>query len=240
MGTGLNMISEERWRRAQEVEAENWRGSGRDVVRFLYELVEHSEVAVPLDSILRGKQSLRAIEVGIGPLGIGFLAAYTNRYLSAIMGVEPLPIQELALPDRSLDTYAKGLRSNVTIMNGRGESLPFRDGSFDIACCINVLDHSKDSETVISEISRVLKKGGIYVCGVNTLSHLGRFKWKIVRTMRPNDPNFIAHPFTYYWSRVNKKLTSAPWARTLWDNKPSFLKRVAGHGRMAFWIVTKG
>lgn len=45
---------------------------------------------------------------------------------------------------------------------GSGESLPFADASFDHVSCCDVLEHVQDVDAVLTEISRVLKPGGIF------------------------------------------------------------------------------
>lgn len=42
----------------------------------------------------------------------------------------------------------------------RGESLPFKDGSFDLVLCLDYLEHIEDDDRAVAEISRVLKPGG--------------------------------------------------------------------------------
>ncbi|MHA2007329.1 MAG: class I SAM-dependent methyltransferase [Promethearchaeota archaeon] len=44
--------------------------------------------------------------------------------------------------------------------------LPFRDRAFDLACALDVLEHIKNDEFAISEISRILKKKGVLVVTV--------------------------------------------------------------------------
>jgi 2-polyprenyl-6-hydroxyphenyl methylase/3-demethylubiquinone-9 3-methyltransferase len=51
----------------------------------------------------------------------------------------------------------------ISYIIGKGESLPFSDGIFDIVFCCDVLEHVQDLPKVISEISRVLKPGGIFI-----------------------------------------------------------------------------
>ena len=48
-------------------------------------------------------------------------------------------------------------------MNGTGEALPFPDSMFNIVFCCDVLEHVQDLAKVISEISRVLKPGGVFI-----------------------------------------------------------------------------
>ena len=49
---------------------------------------------------------------------------------------------------------------------GEITKLPYRDNSFDFLTALDVLEHIKDDEFVISEISRVVKKKGIVVITV--------------------------------------------------------------------------
>ena len=70
--------------------------------------------------------------------------------------------------DRSLPTLnaarAHAGKSGLTIryLEASAESLPFNDKAFDVVCCCDVLEHVDDLEKVISEISRVLKPGGVF------------------------------------------------------------------------------
>ena len=57
------------------------------------------------------------------------------------------------------------LRSlGVICVNGDGEKLPFKEGSFDAVVCMGVLHHVKRKKEAISEMIRVIKPGGkIYI-----------------------------------------------------------------------------
>lgn len=41
-----------------------------------------------------------------------------------------------------------------------GESIPFRNGSFDAVLCTQVLEHVQDERAVVGEIARILRPGG--------------------------------------------------------------------------------
>lgn len=70
--------------------------------------------------------------------------------------------------DRSVPTlnaakaHAEKTGLNIRYLEASGESLPFEGRQFDIVCCCDVLEHVDDLDTVIAEISRVLKPGGIF------------------------------------------------------------------------------
>lgn len=63
----------------------------------------------------------------------------------------------------------------VDFLKGRGENLPFEDDSFDLVITFNSLDHTENPSKVLSETSRILKKGGIVYIGVHIRSEYGHF-----------------------------------------------------------------
>jgi len=60
-------------------------------------------------------------------------------------------------------TRLRGLRYGLALapINAAGEALPFPDAHFDIVMCVDVLEHVRDPEALLSEISRCLKPGGL-------------------------------------------------------------------------------
>jgi 2-polyprenyl-6-hydroxyphenyl methylase / 3-demethylubiquinone-9 3-methyltransferase len=68
--------------------------------------------------------------------------------------------------ESSLRTAAGHSAANnlmIKYVNGYGEDLPFDAASFDVVLCCDVLEHVHDLPEVISEISRVLKNGGVFI-----------------------------------------------------------------------------
>ena len=63
---------------------------------------------------------------------------------------------------------------NVEFTQDSGTDLSFDDGTFDSATSTNVLDYITDVESVVSEIRRVLKKGGRF-CTISVLWDHHRF-----------------------------------------------------------------
>jgi 2-polyprenyl-6-hydroxyphenyl methylase/3-demethylubiquinone-9 3-methyltransferase len=95
-----------------------------------------------------------ALEVGCGG---GILCEEIARMGFATTGLDP---SERSLRIARGHAAANGL--NISYEQGAGEAVPFRDRSFDVVFCCDVLEHVADLPKVISEISRVLKPGGIF------------------------------------------------------------------------------
>ncbi|MCL2458820.1 MAG: bifunctional 2-polyprenyl-6-hydroxyphenol methylase/3-demethylubiquinol 3-O-methyltransferase UbiG [Desulfobulbus sp.] len=62
---------------------------------------------------------------------------------------------------KAAEKHARENNLNINYVHGYGENLPFESNSFSFATCCDVIEHVKDVNAVISEISRVLKPGGI-------------------------------------------------------------------------------
>jgi ubiquinone/menaquinone biosynthesis C-methylase UbiE len=108
------------------------------------------------------KKFNRSLEVGSGP--------YSNtRLISQIVDigeincVDPLMDEYRHFKNTYISEMAK--RGKIKTYVGKGEKLEFPDEYFDLVVCINVLDHVEDAEKCLSEIARVLKKGGYFVFG---------------------------------------------------------------------------
>ena len=59
--------------------------------------------------------------------------------------------------------HAKMSGLSIDYRVGTGEHLPVADGAVDIVLCVDVLEHVRDLDAVISEIRRVLKPGGLFL-----------------------------------------------------------------------------
>ena len=108
-----------------------------------------------LEKLGVGPKGKAALEVGSGG---GILTEEICKMGFATTGVEPA--------DESLATarnHAKAEGLPITYDKGTGEQLPYPDQSFDVVFCCDVLEHVRDLPKVISEISRVLKPGGVFM-----------------------------------------------------------------------------
>ena len=61
-------------------------------------------------------------------------------------------------------------RPNVSLICASGSRTPFRDESLGLIVCTEVLEHLKNPEEMISEISRVLARGGKAIISIPSLS----------------------------------------------------------------------
>jgi SAM-dependent methyltransferase len=222
---------------AQKQELVNWEKDTSNSTRILYELVEHSELAGPLRNQL-DQPAGRALEVGVGCFGLGFLAPHMFSQFEQLDGLDPLPRLEINLPDPELQEYVDAIRSRVNYIQAPGETLPFEDETFDLAACINVVDHAQAPEAILREIHRVLKPNALFAFSVSTLSVLGEWKWSLDRRLRPDNWLYLAHPHTYTWPRADRMLRTL-FSQVLWQNRPGGRTHVAGHGRMSYWLLRK-
>ncbi|HKK65238.1 MAG TPA: methyltransferase domain-containing protein [Clostridia bacterium] len=58
--------------------------------------------------------------------------------------------------------HAEALNLSIDYHAGMGEKLPFADDQYEMVFCLDVLEHVKDFDAIISEVSRVLTPGGLF------------------------------------------------------------------------------
>ncbi len=127
----------------------------------------------------------KALEVGSGP--------YTNmRIISKLKKIDEIycldPLMDLYLSFKLNWLSVMAKRGRVKVYKGKGESVEFQDNYFDLAVCINVLDHVEDASKCLSEIYRVLKPGGYFVFGQDLSNE------EDIERQRKSDRGFIGHP----------------------------------------------
>src|SRR5205823_10820777 len=86
--------------------------------------------------------------------GNGYVLAQYARHGAEVYGVD--------LTDRAIELAQMRfalLGLDGTFAANDGTTIPFDDGSFDIACSMGVLHHIPDPAPVVSELYRVLKPG---------------------------------------------------------------------------------
>ena len=126
-----------------------------------------------------------ALEVGSGG---GILTEEIARMGFNTIGIDPA--------DQSVHTasnHAKASGLNIKYDKGTGENLPYVHNSFDCVFCCDVLEHVQDLPKVMSEISRVLKPGGIFFYDTLNRTFISKLvaikiwqEWKRWSFMPPN------------------------------------------------------
>ena len=105
------------------------------------------------------RSGLRVLDFGCGPatITIGLADA-----------VDPGPVHGIDLEPTQVEmaraAAQAGGHDNITFHVGDAADLPFEDGYFDVAHCHAVLMHVPDVQSVLAEVNRVLKPGGLVAC----------------------------------------------------------------------------
>jgi 2-polyprenyl-6-hydroxyphenyl methylase/3-demethylubiquinone-9 3-methyltransferase len=134
------------------------------------------------------------LDVGCGG---GLLAEEFAQDGFTVTGIDPAT--------RSLEAARKhALENNLEIdyRAGRGEALPFPDGSFDIVACCYVLEHVDDFTFVISEIARTLKPGGVFC--YDTVNRTWRSKIALIKISQDWGFTSWAQPNSHVWAKFIK------------------------------------
>ncbi len=125
------------------------------------------KVILPL---LNFSQNGHILDVGCGNGGISLLLADLRPDLQILgMDFEPKPLE-----DASAYASRNGLK-NLTFEQGDAHNLKYADATFDGVVCQTVLTHVRDAETVIREMARVLKPGGIFFAAEFTNSAMANY-----------------------------------------------------------------
>ena len=105
------------------------------------------------------RPGLRVLDFGCGPgsISVGLARAVAPGVLHGVDMEE----SQIALARYVADYHR---RDNVEFHVGDVTDLPFEDGYFDVAHGHNVLMHIPDTQTVLTEVKRVLKPGGLIAC----------------------------------------------------------------------------
>lgn len=99
-------------------------------------------------------QNRNALDVGCGG---GFLSEELSKIGLNVTGVDPSKKSIRIAQEHAMKS---GL--DIKYLESYGEKLPFDDEVFDMVFCCDVLEHVNNIHEVISEISRVLKKDGLF------------------------------------------------------------------------------
>lgn len=94
------------------------------------------------------------LDVGCGG---GILAEEFTELGMTVTGIDPS-----ASSVETAHRHARQQGLTIDYYVGTGEQLPFADASFDYVSCCDVLEHVRDVDAVLAQISRVLRPGGTF------------------------------------------------------------------------------
>lgn len=155
-----------------------------------------------IESVRPIPEGARVLEVGSGAHGLIF-------FFGARMGVG---VDPLAVEYRTL---FPAWQAEAQTVAAYGESLPFRDASFDVVLSDNVVDHAEDPARIVSEMARVLRPGGLLYFTVNVHHGVYRVAASLHAGWRALGVGFEIGPFADHTTHLT--LTSA---RRLFDRLP--------------------
>lgn len=88
----------------------------------------------------------------------GFMAEALDRRGAVVTGIDPARAAVAAAA-----AHAAQEERAIGYVVARGEALPFADASFDLAVCVDVLEHVDDLGQVLGQAARVLRPGGVFL-----------------------------------------------------------------------------
>ena len=152
-----------------------------DVTRFYDALVFPSRVNDSAYSLLASE----VVKDGwrVGDFGCGqslFYSAFQNRHLKPVF----LDISFNAI--KTIDYGAK-IRADIT-------QIPLKDGIFNAIFCIGVIHHLPDMYPALTELTRVITKGGILVIGIYDPTSFGA---RLKHTYDAININFLKKTISY-------------------------------------------
>lgn len=110
-----------------------------------------------LDATIRGRDGLDALDVGCGA-GLTLDRLAERPEVGRVVGIDPSP-----------EAVARARRRGRRAVGASALALPFGAGSFDVATCLDVIQHLPPGShpAAARELARVLKPGGVAIVRTN-------------------------------------------------------------------------
>jgi ubiquinone/menaquinone biosynthesis C-methylase UbiE len=135
---------------------------------------EHASEEIAIRKLLKDVQVAHAVDVGGG---YGRLSVVLKDYAKKVTLAEPSQQQLDIAKD-----FLKG-KPQVDMVLAQADSLPFEDNSVDLVLVVRVIHHLPDPSPAFREISRILKKDGLFLIEFanyanfkNRVKHAVKFK----------------------------------------------------------------
>ena len=136
-----------------ETYAETWWTGEHRWLRTLHNLVPAR--LAHFDLLVDAWQGCRVLDLGCGG---GFMSEALAGRGAVVTGIDPAqPALAIAR------SHAKSGGLSIIYLHGTGEAIPVKDATFDQVVCVDVLEHVDDIDTVLAEVHRVLRPGGLFL-----------------------------------------------------------------------------
>jgi SAM-dependent methyltransferase len=124
------------------------------------------------------------------------LVGNAEQRLEVAPGLRPrLPIEGTQFVDLSAPALARLRERGARTVQGLVTSIPFADGTFDLVCAFDIVEHVEDEDGALSELSRVAAPGAALLLSVP----LHRSRWSAF-------DDFVGHRRRYEPERLVEKL----------------------------------
>lgn len=214
------------WEEAQRNELAVWQHTVSDPADVLAEIAETA--ALVRFGTRHGLGGANVLELGIGPLGIGWSALTPT---TRGVGVDPLARLPVSTGNDTVDRFVTDLQSRTDFLQGDATTrLPLDDGSFDLIVCDNVVDHTQSPQAILEEGRRLVRSDGRLLFSVNVFSAIGLMKWRhVTRRLHPTDSNVLCHPHSFVEGTLGRLLSDAGWQTLVTDAPEGITRRAVGH-----------
>jgi len=215
------------WEEAQKNELAVWQHTVSDVADVLAEIAETATL-VQFGTLHGLAASATVVELGIGPLGIGWSALTST---TRAVGVDPLARLAISTGDDNVDRFVTDLQARTVFLQADATTrLPLDEASFDLVVCDNVVDHTQSPRAILAEGRRLVRSDGRLLFSVNVFSAIGLMKWRhLTRRLHPRDPNVLCHPHSFVEGALRGLLSGAGWQILVTDAPGGSMRRAAGH-----------
>jgi len=162
----------------------------------------------------RVPERCRVLEIGVGP---GYIPSQLAR-LKACRAFGADPLQSAMSAAKAV---AEKAGVEIHLVRGVGQSLPFREGAFDVVFSLGVIEHfpTEESRLMVAEHARVCRDGGLVLIGVPNLLNLVHTIIKLCQ----------GKSYDYYPEHSYSRPTLTRWMRA------AGLKPVFHDGYATFW-----
>ena len=138
---GYNSAFGRQWKLYSKVQLDSQNGTS----------ISENRVSIALGQSLDSIRGLKIIEAGSGA---GRFTEILLKYGAKVYSFDLSEAVEANLKNNSGNP-------NLTIFQADIEKIPFEDNFFDISLCLGVMQHTRDTEESLSELTRVTKKNGM-------------------------------------------------------------------------------